>query len=310
MGRDNYSLPCETESSIDVEDYTVNILAPSFFLNVTPLNLSFPSIGGSSGISLSSNTSWTVTDNASWISVTPSSGTGNNTLTVDCGVYTGLVPRTSEITIATTDGLIVRQVQVTQQPADPILEINPVVLNFVANGGNASVSVTSNQDWIVGTPGVSWFQIPTAGGTGNGAITVQCTPNPNNNSRSATVTLTGSSGGTATLTVTQQGSQICGTPQALSANTLQPTRATVSWEAVSGATAYALEVRLLDSNTWESFTVATTQVEVLGFAPCEFYEFRVMANCGNTFSIPFTFQTEGCGPYCDSYGMRSLQVLD
>ncbi|MCR9054015.1 MAG: GEVED domain-containing protein [Phaeodactylibacter xiamenensis] len=310
MGRDNYSLPCETGSSIDVEDYTVNILAPNFFLNVTPLNLSFSSIGGSSGISLSSNTSWTVTDNASWISVTPSSDTGNNTLTVDCNVYTGLVPRTAEITIATTDGLIVRQVQVTQQPADPLLEINPAVLNFGANGGSASVNVTSNQDWLVGTPGVSWFQVLTTGGTGNGAITVQCNPNPNHNSRSATVTLTGSSGGTATLSVTQQGSQICGTPQALSATLLKPTRATVSWEAVSGATAYSLEVRLLGNNSWEFFTVATTQVELAGFAPCEFYEFRVMANCGNTFSVPFTFQTEGCGPYCDSYGTRNLQILD
>ncbi|MCI4648516.1 GEVED domain-containing protein [Phaeodactylibacter sp.] len=310
MGRDAYPAPCETGSWLDVEDYSVNLLAPNLFLNVSPPNLSFPASGGSSSLMVSSNTSWTVVDDTAWIIVNSPNGSGSSTLNVDCSPYTGLVPRTANITIATTDGLIVRQVQVTQQPADPLLEISPAVLNFGANGGSASVNVTSNQDWVVGSPGVSWFQIPMTSGTGNGAITVQCNPNTNNNSRSGTVTLTGSSGGTATLTVTQQGNQICGTPQALSANTLQPTRATVSWEAVNGATAYSLEVRLLGSNTWESFTVATTQVELSGFAPCEFYEFRVMANCGNTFSVPYTFQTEGCGPYCDSYGMRSLQVLD
>lgn len=310
VGRDAYPTSCLTESVIDVEDYMVNILAPNFFLNVSPLNLSFPSTGGSASVTVSSNTSWVVTDNASWITVLPPNGTGNSTLIVDCGIYTGLVPRQADITLATTDGTIVRQVQVTQEPADPLLEITPAVLDFPASGGSALVNVTANQDWTVGIPGAGWFDVLQTGGAGNGSVTVQCDLNPGSNSRSATVAFAGNNGGSVTLTVTQQGNQLCGTPQNLSVAALQPTRGTMSWSAVSGATAYTLEVRPIGVGGWQSFTVANAQAELAGFAPCEFYEFRVMGNCGDTFSVPYSFQTEGCGPYCDSYGVRDLQLMD
>ncbi|MEQ8703554.1 MAG: GEVED domain-containing protein [Phaeodactylibacter sp.] len=310
MGRDSYPTPCETGDWIDVEDYTVNIMVPNFFLNVSPLNLSFQATGGSSSLAISSNAPWTVTDNAPWISVTPSGGSDNDNLVVDCNAYSGVVPRVADITIATADGSIVRQVQVTQEPADPLLEINPMVLSFPSGGGSESVNVISNQDWVVGAPGASWFQVLTQGGSGNGAIAVQCAPNASSSGRSSSVTITGNSGGSAILTVTQQGNQACGTPQNLSTSELEPTRATVKWDDVPGAGAYTLEVRLLGDNTWSSFTMASNQAGLAGFAPCEFYEFRVMADCGDTFSAPHTFQTEGCGPYCDSYGVRVLQLLD
>lgn len=108
MGRDNYFLFCEIESFIDVEDYIVNILVFSFFLNVIFLNLLFFLIGGLFGILLSLNILWMVIDNVSWILVMLFSGIGNNIFIVDCGVYIGLVFCILEIMIVIIDGLIVR----------------------------------------------------------------------------------------------------------------------------------------------------------------------------------------------------------
>ncbi|MBV6655328.1 MAG: fibronectin type III domain-containing protein [Mameliella sp.] len=310
MGRNAYPSSCLTEANVDVEDYTVNLQNPVFFLNVSPPNLSLPSSSGTTSLTVSSNTTWIVSDNVNWLSVTPGSGNGDGSLTVNYSAYTGLISRQAEITIETTDGLIVRQIPVIQESADPMLEINPSVLDFSANGGSDFVSVIANQSWTVGSPGVNWIQVTPDNGTGNGTLMVQCDLNNNSTSRSASLLLTGNNGGSVMLTVTQQGNQVCGVPENLSASTIEYTKASLTWDGVNGATGYILEVRLFGTTEWHSFIVATTEVGLAGFAPCEFYEYRVRANCGNSFSVSHTFQTAGCGPYCESYGNREIQLLD
>lgn len=52
------------------------------YLNVSPTELHFETASGSKTFEVNSNVSWSVTDDQSWISVTPVSGSGNGTVSV------------------------------------------------------------------------------------------------------------------------------------------------------------------------------------------------------------------------------------
>ncbi|MBL6447331.1 peptidase [Fulvivirga sp. 29W222] len=56
-------------------------------LSVSPTSVSFGYTSGSRTITVSANVSWTVTDNASWISVSPSSGSNSGSFTISVAPY-------------------------------------------------------------------------------------------------------------------------------------------------------------------------------------------------------------------------------
>lgn len=103
------------------------------------------------------------------------------------------------------------------------------------------------------------------------------------------------------------GSSSCTTPTGLTASNLTEEEGRISWNPVSGAEYYTVEIRVVGTTNWFSFNdtrFTNPYVNVTGFAACTQYEFRVKASCGSSssgFSSPFTFKTSG-NCYCDSYG--------
>jgi chitodextrinase len=81
-------------------------------LTVSPGSLSIGSAAGSSPIAVTSNVSWTATDNQSWITVSPASGSNNGTVNVTVTANTGSTSRAGTVTIA--GGSITRTIAVTQ----------------------------------------------------------------------------------------------------------------------------------------------------------------------------------------------------
>ncbi len=85
------------------------------YLNVTgsPVNLS--SSSGSQGtFTISSNTSWNISDDANWLTVSPESGTNNGSVTVTAiSANTGTTVRNATVTIAAS-GAAIRTITVTQ----------------------------------------------------------------------------------------------------------------------------------------------------------------------------------------------------
>jgi hypothetical protein len=80
-------------------------------LNVSPTSLSVASGGGNNTISVTSNVSWSVTDNQSWISVSPTSGSNNGSFTVTTSNNTS-ASRSGTVTV--TGGGITRTINVSQ----------------------------------------------------------------------------------------------------------------------------------------------------------------------------------------------------
>jgi hypothetical protein len=70
-------------------------------LSVSPTTVSLAAAANSTGtFNVVSNTSWTVTDNQPWLTVSPTSGANNGTVTVTAQQNTGTAARTASITVS------------------------------------------------------------------------------------------------------------------------------------------------------------------------------------------------------------------
>lgn len=81
-------------------------------LTVSPTSRSYGAAAATQTASITSNVSWTASDNQSWITVTPTSGSNNATLNIAVTQNTGSASRSGTVTV--TGGGFTRTVAVTQ----------------------------------------------------------------------------------------------------------------------------------------------------------------------------------------------------
>ncbi len=93
---------------------TVNQAGAGATLTVTPANRDVAATAGSTTFSLNSNTGWAVSESVPWLSVTPMSGTGNGTLSVNYGENATGSTRVGTINVTATGGTPSVNVTVTQ----------------------------------------------------------------------------------------------------------------------------------------------------------------------------------------------------
>jgi mannan endo-1,4-beta-mannosidase len=192
-------------------------------LTVSTSSLSLASAISSGTFSVTSNVSWTVTDDQSWITVSPTSGSNNATITVNAtSANTGTAARTGTVTV--TGGGITRTVSVTQAGTTASsLTVSATSLSLASAISSGTFSVTSNVSWTV-TDDQSWITVSPTSGSNNATVTVNATSaNTATTSRTGTVTVTGG-GITRTVSVTQAGSgggtgTTCANPVTFSGNT-------------------------------------------------------------------------------------------
>lgn len=171
--------------------------------NVTPTNQNVPSSAGSTTFSITSNTTWTVADNATWLTVSPSSGSNNGTLTASYTANNTGAVRTANITV--TFGGTCPPVIVTVTQAACSMTVTPAVQNVPANpAGTTTFTVSTTCSWTA-SESTSWFSISPTSGTGNGTITVTYEANTGaERSGNISVNVTGLA--TTTVQVVQAGS--------------------------------------------------------------------------------------------------------
>jgi hypothetical protein len=94
---------CSTGATLAVAPGAVNVAA---------------AVNSAGTFNITSNTSWTVTDNQSWLTVSPTSGSNNGTVTVTAQENTSASARTATVTVSAT-GVPSRTVTVTQTGSAP-----------------------------------------------------------------------------------------------------------------------------------------------------------------------------------------------
>ena len=196
--------------------------APTSNLTVSPTTLSFASSASSLPVSVTSNVSWTVMDNQTWITISPMSGTSNGSFTVSASANTAPTARTGTVTV--TGGSLTRTIAVTQAGVTTnTLTLSPTALSFASAASSSAVNVTANVGWAV-TDDQSWLGASPVSGSNNGSFTISATANTATTARTGTVTVSGGSL-TRTLSVTQAGQSgggtggTCANPVTFSGNT-------------------------------------------------------------------------------------------
>ncbi len=182
---------------------TVTQSATAFTLTVTPSNQSVTNASGSTEFTILSNTDWTVIDDASWLTVSPSSGNNNQTLTATYTENTTTTQRAGTITV--TGGGITRTVTVTQSATAFTLTVTPSNQSVTNTSGSTEFTILSNTNWTV-SDDASWLTVNPTSGNNNQTLTATYTENTTTSQRVGTISVTGG-GITSTVTVTQSVTQ-------------------------------------------------------------------------------------------------------
>ncbi|KJU82724.1 secreted protein containing DUF1566 [Candidatus Magnetobacterium bavaricum] len=211
--------------------------------SISPTSGTLPSAGGSGTVTVSVPNSacvWTVISNDSWLTISPTSGSGPGTVT-----YTALANTSASSKTATL--MIAGQTFTVTQEGTCGYTINPATKSFTSSGGTDTVSVTANSGctWTAAS-NVSWITVSSGGsGTGNGAVSYTVAANTNTSSRTGSMTIAGQ-----TFTVTQAGVS-CG-------YTIDPTNKQFKYTGGTGsvniATTNDCKWTAVSNDTWVTIT--------------------------------------------------------
>ncbi len=181
-------------------------------ITLSPSSLTYTVVSGSSNptsqsMAVNSNGSWTASDNAAWLTLSPTSGSGNRTISASINLG-GVSVGTHTATITVTGGGTVKNVNVTLTVSAASFTISPGSLAFTATQGAANppaqtIILNSTGTWIA-SDNASWLSLSPTSGSNNGTVTASVnTANANPGNNPATITVTsGSVTKTAHVTLT------------------------------------------------------------------------------------------------------------
>ena len=146
---------------------------------------------------------WTTTASASWLSVSPASGSAgeNITLQVSVGENTSYDARTGNITITAGD----KKYKLTvKQDAKKGFQLTGTTFSIGKDGGNVTIPVKANVTYTctVSAGATSWLSVSRTRALSNYTIILQAAKNETYDARTGTVTIA-YEGQSATVTITQ-----------------------------------------------------------------------------------------------------------
>ncbi|HPN34010.1 MAG TPA: BACON domain-containing carbohydrate-binding protein [bacterium] len=178
---------------------TVTVVQAGVVLTAAPSTLAFSEVAGSKTIAITANVSWNVTDDASWMTVSPTSGTNDAAITVTVSANSSANLRSGAVTVA-GGGLTT---VITVQQGGVTLAVSPTSLTFPPVSGSSTFMINTSYPWNV-SDDAAWITVSPASGAGDATATVTVSVNSSTSSRSGTVTISGG-GANRSITITQGG---------------------------------------------------------------------------------------------------------
>ncbi|MFR9513839.1 MAG: BACON domain-containing carbohydrate-binding protein [Rikenellaceae bacterium] len=155
------------------------------YIELSRYELSAASQGEEFTIDLSSNGEWTTTALPSWVSLTPTQGDGDKSLSIVCQENLSTSSREASITFATCDDS--KELKIEQEGCDPIFDIDVNSLSVAASGNTFTINVTSNCEWSASNS-LSWVTLTPSSGEGDSQVSVTCSEQTDVESRQGVVT--------------------------------------------------------------------------------------------------------------------------
>lgn len=159
------------------------------YLSVPP-NLELLAEGQTSELNISANCSWTITVDVTWLTVTPTSGTNSQKVSVTASKNeTG----ESRVAIITVKGgsLPEKKVTITQSKIEEIIRLSVSTngLNYENTGGTSKFTISSNTNWYITCP--DWCTVSIPEGKGDATISVTANDNPTTSERNGQIIIKG-----------------------------------------------------------------------------------------------------------------------
>ena len=187
-----------------IRTVTVTQAAAPIALTVSPLVQNVDYSAGTTSFTVTSNSTWMVTESASWFSVSPGIGINNGTMIVTFDANTTTASRNGQIVI--TAGSQTQTVMVTQAAAPAVLNVTPSIISVEYQAGTTNFIITSNVAWTISET-VSWLTVLPHNGNNAGNIVISYTANTTATSRSGLITVTGG-GMTQTVEINQSSAPV------------------------------------------------------------------------------------------------------
>ena len=177
---------------------TIRVTQLGTRLSLSTSSMSFSPSEEQKTFTISSNTNWEVSNNETWLTVSPASGSSDGTITVTAAKNASTSQRTATITVSGGD--ITRTISVTQ--AKISLSISAASMTLLASARQRTFTITSNVSWVVSSS-ETWLTVSPASGSNNGTVTITAAENT---SIERTATITVKAGDiTQTINITQEG---------------------------------------------------------------------------------------------------------
>ena len=160
-------------------------------------------------ITVTSNTSWTISDYPEWVEVSKTSGSGSDTVTVNAtSEYMGDSQRSGTITFRNTHGQT-KTVSISQNAMSIIWDVNPKSLSLEATDtSDHAITVSSNLSWTISSY-PDWMEVSKSSGTGNDTVNVKAKEEYTGDSqRSGEIVFKNAKDSTITVSVTQSAATI------------------------------------------------------------------------------------------------------
>lgn len=185
---------------------TVTQAASNASLSVSSNSLNVASAANSTvTFDITSNVSWTVSKDQTWLSVAPVSGSNNATVTLTAQANPNAATRTATVSVSGVG--TPKTITVTQAAATPTLSVSSNSLSMAgAVNSTANFQIISNTDWSISS-NQSWLSASPSSSNGSAWITLTATSaNTNTTKRVATITVSATGVTSQTITVEQDGS--------------------------------------------------------------------------------------------------------
>jgi len=168
----------------------------------TTTNVTIDPEGATVEAALTSNGEWSVDTYPEWLTISPTSGKGDATLTLTAPANNGEEKRSGEVRVKTKDNS--STLTVTQEAREQsAITVSPTEFEVDADGGTFEVTVTANCDWTMDNT-AEWILCEPTSGSGNGTVVLSISPIEGDaNDREANIVFSGAENNLIPVHVTQ-----------------------------------------------------------------------------------------------------------
>lgn len=192
-----------TANGLDPVAVTLTQAAAEAQLAIEPLLIQVSDASGIAQLLIVTNTDWTVSTDANWVSI-PASGSGNANIQLTYDQNTSIAGRNAVVTVS--GGTLQMSSTLEQAGAVPMISASPDNADVTYSAGSINFDVISNTDWTA-TADSAWLTV-TPSGSMSGTLVANYLQNPYYAERISTISILIAGMDPQKVTVTQSGSEV------------------------------------------------------------------------------------------------------